>query len=1118
MKFKEFKISSLAINNRTSVYLLTVLITLIGVYSYIALPKESFPEVEIPIFNVVTIYAGASPSDIENVITRPIEKELKGLDGIKEITSVSKQATSIISIEFTTNKDKLVAQQEVSDAVDKARAELPAQLTQEPLVNDFNLDDQPILNINLSGNFDLVELKEFADEIQDQVESLSDVNEAEIIGALEREVQINVDLHKMQASGITFNDISLAVNNKNMTISAGQLDLGSMERSVRVDGEIEGAEDLQNLIIKNSNNDKVYLKDIASIVNGFADRESYASLNGEPVITINVKKKSGGNLIETSEATLAIIQDLKENQFPEQLIITTTGDQSQDTKDSVSNLFNTVILGFFFVVIVLMFIMGVQNAVFVGLAIPLSSIIAFAVMPLMDFSINIVVLFALILGLGIVVDNAIVIVENIYRHISKGELSKVDAAKKAAGEIALPVVTGTLTTIAPFFPLLFWTGIIGKFMFYLPVTLILTLVASLFVALVMNPVFAVSFMDETNDPINGNGKEHKSNKFLWAASAVILVLSALFYVTGGILVANILVFIYLLWLSERFILKPLIRKFNKSVLPKLERSYHNSIEWLLVGKRPWFTLMGASGFLIFSFFLLGIVSPKVVFFPEGEPNFVYVYNELPAGTNLEETNRINKIIEDRVYEVIGRDNPIVKSVISNVAVGANPTGSIDPTPSANKSKVSVEFVDFQYREGASTQELLNEIRDNVQGIPGTIITVEKEQNGPPTGKPINIEVSGEEFDEIITLTSKVKAHINSQNIAGIEELRSDLQVTNPEVIVDIDTEKANRYGLSNVQIGNTIRTALLGIPISTYKEAEEEYDVTLRLQLSDRSNITDLMNMTISTPSGNIPISAVATPRLETSFGAINRIDLDRVATLSSNVLTGYNANEINTEIRSALENFEIPQGYEVNLTGEQEEQAETGQFLIAALLSAVGLIFLILVMQFNSIGKAVIIMSQIGYSLIGVFIGFSAFGMDISVVLTGMGIIAVAGIVVKNGIILIDYIDLQRKEGASLKDAVIEGGSTRLNPVILTAASTILGLIPLAIGLNIDFYGLFASFEPNIYFGGDNASFWGPLAWTIIFGLGFGTLLTLFLVPSMYYIGVNTKAWFKDKTNRTNA
>lgn len=1116
MKFKEFKISSLAINNRTSVYLLTVLITLIGVYSYIALPKESFPEVEIPIFNVVTIYAGASPTDIENVITRPIEKELKGLDGIKEITSVSKQATSIISIEFTTSKDKLVAQQEVNDAVDKARPELPTQLTQEPMVNDFNLDDQPILNINLSGNFDLVELKKFADEIQDRVEGLSGVNEAEIIGALEKEVQINVDLHKMQATGITFNDISFAVNNKNMTISAGQLDLGAMERSVRVDGEIDGAKDLQNLILKNAAGDQVYLKDIASIEDGFADRESYASLNGEPVITINVKKKSGGNLIETSEATLAIIKDLQENQFPESLVITTTGDQSQDTKDSVSNLFNTVILGFFFVVIVLMFIMGVQNAIFVGLAIPLSSIIAFAVMPLMDFSINIVVLFALILGLGIVVDNAIVIVENIYRHISKGELSKKEAAKKAAGEIALPIVTGTLTTIAPFFPLLFWTGIIGRFMFYLPVTLILTLVASLFVALVMNPVFAVSFMDESNDEINGNGKEKKSNKFLIAASVVMLVLAAILYVAGGFFVANLLMFIYLLWLSERFILKPLIRKFNKSVLPRLERAYHNAIEWLLVGKRPWFTLGIASVFLIFSFFLLGIASPKVVFFPEGEPNFVYVYNELPAGTNLEETNRVNKIIEDKVYEVIGRDNPIVKSVISNVAVGANPMGSIDPTASANKSKVSVEFVDYQYRDGVSTEELLNKIRENVKGIPGATITVEKEQNGPPTGKPINIEVSGDKFDEIIALTSRVKDHINASNIDGIEELRSDLQATNPEVIIDIDSEKANSYGLSNAQIGSTIRTALLGIPISTYKEDEEEYDVTLRLQKQDRSNITDLINMTIPSPSGNIPISAVATPRFESSYGAVNRIDLDRVATLSSNVLTGYNANEINAKIRTALESFDIPQGYNVKLTGEQEEQAETGQFLVIALLSAVGLIFLILVMQFNSIGKATIIMSQIGYSLIGVFIGFSTFGMDISVVLTGMGIIAVAGIVVKNGIILVDYIDLQRSEGVSLKEAVIEGGSTRLNPVLLTAASTILGLIPLAIGLNIDFYGLFASFEPNIYFGGDNASFWGPLAWTIIYGLGFGTLLTLFLVPSMYYIGANTKKWFAEKFTKS--
>jgi len=1111
MDFKEFKISSLSIDNRTTVYLLTVLVTIIGVYSYLILPKESFPEVEIPIFNVVTIYAGASPADIENVITRPIEQELKGIDGIDQITSVSKQATSIITVEFQTNKNKLVAQQEVNDAVDNARADLPAQLTQEPQVNDFNIADQPILNINLSGNFDLVELKAFADEIQDEIESLSDVNEAEIIGALEREIQINVDLTKMDASGIVFRDIREAVQNKNLTVSAGQLNMGRMERSVRIDGEIEKAGDLNNLIIENNRGDEVYLKDIAQIQDGFADRESYASLNGEPVITVNVKKKSGGNLIETSEASLEIVRDLQETQFPETLNISITGDQSQQTKDSVSNLFNTVILGFFFVVLVLMFIMGVQNAIFVGLAIPLSSLIAFAVMPSIDFSINTVVLFALILGLGIVVDNAIVMVENIYRHVTKNSLNKFDAAKKACGEIALPVITGTLTTIAPFVPLLFWTGIIGKFMIYLPITIILTLTASLLVALVMNPVFAVTFMNEDDAEVKDDEKS-KNNSYLWIAGGVMAVLAGFFYLTGGLFIANLLVFLVLLWLLERFVLRPLIRGFNKTTLPKIQSLYHDTIEWVLVGKRPLFTLLGTIIFLIFSFVLLGIVSPKIVFFPENEPNFVYVYNEMAAGTDLDETNRVNKLIEDRVYEVIGEDNPIVKSVISNVAIGANPPNSIDPTPSPNKSKVSVEFVDYQYRNGVSTQDILVDIRENVQNIPGTIVTVDKEQNGPPTGKPINIEVTGEEFDQIIALTDRVKNYIQEQNIGGIEELRSDLQVSNPEMIIDIDNEKANSYGLSNVQIGGAIRTALLGEPVSTYREDEDEYDVTLRLQEKDRTNITDLINMTLATPGGNIPISAVATPRLENSYGAINRIDLERVATLSSNVLTGYNANEINTQIRESLQDFDVPSGYEISLTGEQEEQAETGRFLATALLASVLLIFLVLVAQFNSIGKPIIIMAQVVFSLIGVFLGFSIFGMDMSVVLTGMGIIAVAGIVVKNGIILIDYIDILREEGASLKDAVVEGGATRLNPVLLTAASTILGLIPLAIGLNIDFYGLFASLEPNLYFGGDNASFWGPLAWTIIFGLGFATFLTLVLVPAMYFIGVNMMAWFRDK------
>ena len=1116
MSFKEFKPSSFAIDNSTSIYLVTVLLTLIGVYSYLSLPKEQFPEVEIPTFTVVTIYAGASPEDVENLITRPIEQELKGIDGVDEISSISKQATSVITVEFETSKAQLVAQQEVNDAVDKARSELPQQLTEEPEVQDLDPSDQPIMNINLSGDFDLVQLKGYADEIQDEVESLIGINEVEIVGALEQEIQINVDLAKMKATGLTFNSIRQAVATKNVTISAGGIDMGSVERSVRVDAEIDSAAQLNDLVIQNPQGREVYLKNIAEITSGFADRESYARLNGRTVITLNVKKQGGANLIEASDRTVTAINELQATQFPDGLDITFTGDRSDDTRESVANLFNTVIMGFFFVVLVLMFIMGIQNAIFVGLAIPLSSLIAFAVMPTLDFSINIVVLFALILGLGIVVDNAIVIVENIYRFITTKDYGKVEAAKRAAGEIALPVITGTLTTMAPFVPLLFWGGIIGKFMVYLPITLILTLTASLAVALFMNPVFAVSFMEKEDGEKNANGDTESKNS-LWITAGILAGIAVIFYLIGSWFMANLLIFMFLLYLLAEFVLKPAIGKFNASVLPGIQKRYNNSIAWLLKGRRPWYTLGGAVAGLVLSVVLLGIASPKVVFFAETPPNFVYIYTTMPVGTDLEETNKITQEIEEQVYDEIGRNNPDIKSVISNVAVGAASRSDMDKTPSDNKSKISISFVEYQDRVGdRNTTEMLEDIRANISGIPGADIVVEQEESGPPAGKPINIEVSGDDYDRLISLSSRFRNYIQQQGIAGIENLKSDLQTNNPEIIIDIDNVKANSYGVSNAQIGRQIRTALLGEPISTYREGEDEYDITLRLQEEDRSSITDLMNMDITTPQGKIPISAVANLRYTSSIGSINRIDLERVVTLSSNVTEGYNANEINAQIRSSLQDFNVPEGYSVQLTGEQEEQAETINFLGVALIAAVGLIFLILVLQFNSIGKSLIIMSQVLFSLIGVFLGFAIFGMDVSVVLTGMGIIAVAGIVVKNGIILVDYIDIMRDEGLSLAEAVIEGGATRLNPVLLTAASTILGLIPLAIGLNIDFYGLFASLDPNIFFGGDNAAFWGALAWTIIFGLAFATLLTLFLVPSMYYIGAKTKQKVKKKFNNS--
>lgn len=1104
MDFKSFKLSNLAIDNRISVYLITFLLTLTGIFSYINLPKEQFPEVEIPYFFITSVQAGSSPSDVENLITRPIEQELRSIEGIEEISSISKQAYSIIIVEFDVDKDPIVGKQEVKDAVDEARSELPTEMTEEPDVREVNLADQPILNVNISGDFGDAELKSHAETIQDELESLSPINRVELVGSRERQIQINVDLAKMEASGVSFNMISEAVGARNLTISAGNIDMGRMERAMRIDGEIDEPEELNSIVINNNRGKKVYLRDIAEIKDGFADRESYARLDESPVITLNVIKRSGENLIGATEQTIDVVDRLHGTKLPENLEITYTNDRSDSTRNAVSNLFNTVILGFFFVVLVLMFFMGIKNAMFVGLVIPLSSLLAFAVMPMIDYSINMVVLFALIMGLGIVVDNAIVVVENIFRFITTKSYDKAEGTKRAVGQVAIPVIAGTLTTIAPFIPLMFWGGIIGKFFGYLPVTLILTLTASLLIALVINPVFAVTFMKQSSTI---DKLQRPRNRILLVAGAILILVSIVFYMTGQTFIANLIIFIFALYLIALYLLEPAIEWFEEDLLPKLKGGYEKLIAWILEGKKPYGLLGITIIFLILSIWLISIFTPNVVFFPQSEPNFVYIYNKMPVGTDIEETNRVTKQIENRVYEVIGKDNPVVKSVITNVAEGAAAPNDQDQTNSPNKSKVTVAFVDYQYRGDVSTERILNDIRDNLDGIPSAEIVAEREQQGPPTGMPINIEITGEDIDRLAELSTNFRDHIEEQNIRGIEELRMDLQINNPEVRLDVDTEKAQSLGLSHAQIGTHLRTALLGADISTYREGEDEYDINLRLQEEDRENVTELVNSRLMTPQGGyVPISSVVDVDYTSTYGAIFRKDLDRVVTISSNVLSGYNANVINDQIRDEIDKFDIPDGYNIQLTGEQEEQAETSSFLGLALLVAVGLIFLILVMQFNSISKTLIIMSQVVFSLIGVFIGFVTFGLEISIVQTGMGIIAVAGIVVKNGIILIDYIDEQRKMNPTLKDAIIKAGYVRLTPVLLTAASTILGLIPLAIGMNIDFYTLFAEFNPQLFFGGDSADFWGPLAWTIIFGLGFATFLTLLLVPSMYLIGYEIK------------
>jgi len=1102
MTFKEFKPTNLAISNRTTIYIFTVILVIFGIMQYNATPKERFPEIVFPYFMVGTIHPGTAPADVENLITRPIEKQLKGIDGVKQISSNSIQDYSSIFIEFELSADEMQAYLDVRQAVDDARSELPSDLFQEPQVTRIDLSEIPILFINLSGDIGLVKLKQLAERLQDEIEALEEITRADIAGALDREIQINVDLYKMQAAGLSFDTIQGAVATENLTISAGQIDTDGMKRNLRVVGEFENVQQIAELLLQEG----IYLRDIAEVKDGYKERESYARLNGGDVVTLNVIKKSGKNLIIAVEKIREIVREFRQI-APQNLIVTLTGDSSTQTRNSVSDLFNTVILGFIVVVFVLMFFMGETNALFVGISIPLSMVIAFILIPVVGFTMNMVVLMSFIMVLGIVVDNSIVVVENAYRHFTQTPgLSIAAATKRGVGEVALAVFTGTLTTIAPFFPLIFTPGIPGKFMSFLPITIIITLAASLLVAYIMNPVFAVSFMKRPNPEETKKIFRLPTKKALILTSAS-LVLIVLFHISSARLMANLLAFGLILYYLSKYVLHFFVDRFQCCVLPKFLSAYRKTLAFSLKGKRPYLVVASIVILLFFTFVLMGIKTPRVVFFPSGDPNALMVYITMPEGTHIDVTNAICKQVEAKVFNVLGHDNPDVESVVSNVAVNAG-ADRFERFTQDKLAKVTVTFVEYKFRTGPRTQTYLDKMRAEMMGIPGAQIRVDTEAWGPPTGMPINIEVSGEDLEQLVILSEGFMDFLESLNIPGIEKLKSSMEVNKPELVLMIDREKANQLGMSTAQIGMGLRTAIYGLEISEFKVGDEEYPIQLRLAEKYREDIGVLLSQEISVPShrpnsppNKIPLSAVARVSYETSYGGIQRIDNQRVITITSNVLSGYNANEIVRRIGRAMPKFPLPEGYSVQFTGEQDMQAETGQFMVKAMFIALALIFLILVAQFNSMAKPLIIISQFFFSFTGVLLGFVVFGIDISVMMTGMGIIAVAGVVVKNGIIIVDYIDNRIASGMDSMEAVIEAGATRLTPVMLTAMSTILGLVPLAVGLNFNFGTLFTELDPQVYMGGDNQAFWNPLAMTIIFGLSFATILTLVVVPAMYTI-----------------
>ncbi|WP_285060321.1 efflux RND transporter permease subunit [Pedobacter ginsengisoli] len=1114
---KEFGPSSWAIDNRTAIYVFTCILCIMGYFSYQSLPKENFPEVIIPKIFVHTYYRGTSPANMENLVTKQLEKEIRGTLGLKKVTSNSYQDVSSITAEFNADVDIKDAKQRIKDAVDKAKSDLPKDLPEDPVIMDVNLSDMPIMYVNISGDYDLKKLKEYADDIEEKIEGLKEIAGVDIVGALEQEIQINVDIPKMEAAAISFNDIGAAVGAENKTMTGGEVKLDGMRRSLNIKKEFKDATELGNLVIRSAAGGSVYLKDIAEVKDDFKEQKSYARLYGKNVITLNVRKRSGENLIEASDKINAMLKEMKGTTVPEKLNITITGDQSDQTRITLHDLINTIIIGFILVTLILMFFMGVTNALFVALSVPLSMFIAFLSMPVLggvfdfNFTMNMMVLFSFLLGLGIVVDDAIVVVENTHRIFDNGRTPIVRAAKTATGEVFLPVLSGTLTTLAPFFPLLFWPGIIGEFMYFLPVTLIVTLTASLIVAYIINPVFAVDFMKPHDDHEDQRPTFTKRVRITLIVFAILILLGYLINFGLG----NFLVLLALLYLLNHFVLTGVIKKFQNVIWPKVVNKYNGLLTWAL--KRPRTMIWSTVGLFFFTMILVSMVPPKVVFFPTADPNFVYVYIDMPVGTDQAYTDKVVQEVEGRVTKVVGRNNPDVSSIISNVTVGVTDPQSEDQGEYPNKGKVTIAFVSYGLRTGESTATYLDKIRKSVRGIPGAKIAVAQEQGGPPTAKAISIEITGDDLDSIAATSDRLKKHLDKKQIAGVEELSSDFHANNPEVIFDIDRERANREGISTETIGNTLRTALFGYEVSKYRDVNDDYDIYVRAKEGQRNDLAALRNIKITyrdmAMNGvirQVPISSFAKIDYVNTYGGVKRKQQKRIIILSSNVLGEYNPNEVVANIQREINEFKAPAGVEIRMAGEQEEQMETAAFLGTAMVSALFIILIILVMQFNSISKPIIILSEILFSIIGVLLGVTIFRMDLSIVMTGLGIVALAGIVVRNGILLVEFTELMVGQGMPVYEAVIEAGRTRMTPVLLTATATMLGLIPLAVGMNLDFVTLFTELNPHLYFGGDNAVFWGPLSWTIIFGLSFATFLTLVLVPCMYLVADNNKKRLK--------
>ena len=1148
---KEFGLSSWAINNKTTMYVLILVIFYLGVAAFFDMPRENFPEVNETKIYVSSVYPGNTAEDVEKLITDPLEDELKTVSNVVEITSTSQEDFSMIIVEFDEHLTVEQAKQKVKDEIDTKTAGEDWPMSNgakvKPDVFELSLSEEmPILNINISGDYPVEKLKEYGEYLQDEIEDLMEIKQVDIRGAQEKEVEVAVDIYKMMAAEVTFSDIIGAINNGNVTMSAGNLKTSGQRRTIRILGEIETPDQLKNFVVKSEKGHAIYLKDVATVSFQEEDKTTFAREFGEPVVMLDVKKRAGKNMVAAAEQIQVIVQDAIDNVFPQDLKVTIANDQSSVTIGQVDDLVNNIIFGVILVVTVLMFFLGFKNAIFVGFAIPMSMFMSLMILSMLGQSLNTMVLFGLIMGLGMLVDNGIVVVENVYRLMDEEGMSRIEAAKKGIGEIAFPIIISTATTVAAFIPLGLWPGIMGEFMMILPITLSVVLGSSLFVAIFFNSVLVSQFMntEDKNMPL----------KKIVRTTVIMAVLGILVFIVGGEYRAlgTLMVFTAIMLWIYRLFLRKWANSFQTKALVKLERWYEGQLRWALSAKKPYILTIGTFALLILAFVAFGISlstqRTKVEFFPDNKPNQIIVYIEYPQGTAIEKTNAITKEIEKIVYKVINDDqytdgnyNFMVESAVSQVGEGAgNPqTDSGSSAEMPHKAKITASMREYKYRRGEDSELLRQKVQKALVGIfPGVLISVEKDANGPPAGSPINIEIEGDDYDELINTAENMREFINNKNIQGIDELKIDVNKDKPSMRVVIDREKAGELGISAAQVGQQLRNSIFGSKAGIYKEGGDDFDIYVRFNEDNRYNTSALFNQNITFRDNtgqikSIPVSAITKHENNSGFSAIKHKDTRRVVTVYSALSPGFtDAGAIVAQIQNEMKSFKnLPKNIKIDYTGQIEEQNKQMAFLMGAFFTGLGLIFFILIFQFNSISKPAIIMLAIFLSFIGVFGGLVITGSAFVIMMTMVGIISLAGIVVNNGVVLLDYAQLlidRKKQQLGLDDqeylskedlfeSIVKAGKARLRPVLLTAITTILGLIPLAIGLNINFFTLFKEFDANIYMGGDNVVFWGPLAWTVIYGLLIATFLTLIVVPVLFYLSMQLKMWIRNKRATTD-